>query len=167
MALKDLIFNKGGIGVSMTREETVERLNPLIKQHMELNHGYAYVTGHLREAKIGDQLNRLQKTARVDVGKLMETVFSAGGVAYNGVELEPDAYDLGDDDDTMLFALRDQEEALRDALAEEMDLNHHIRTLATLKLVHQHSQERLDYLKTITRKRRRPTGSGARSVEGE
>ncbi len=155
MSLKDLIFQKGGIGVSMSRRETVERLNPLIKQHMALNHGHNFVVAHLGARAVADDLAALQKVARVDVGKLMETVFSCGGVAYNGVDLEPEDFHLGDDDDAMLFELLDREQAFLQALTEELTQPHQIRTKAVLTLLQTNSQQRVTYLKEQTRRRRR------------
>lgn len=158
MSLKDLIFQKGGIGQSLSRQDTIDRLNPLIKQHMELNHAHNAVIGALSDADLGAALAAEQRIGRMDVGKLMETVFSAGGVAYNGVELEPSSYHLGDTDDDMLFELLDRETALRDAVDAEFKLDgleHQIRTKAILNNVLTHSQQRLDLLKTATKRRRR------------
>ena len=155
MSLKDLIFQKGGIGQSLSRQDTIDRLNPLIKQHMELNHAHNAVIGALSDADLGAALSAEQRIARMDVGKLMESVFSAGGVAYNGVELEPSSYHLGDTDDDMLFELLDRETALRDAEFKLNGLEHQIRTKAILSNVLTHSQQRLDLLKTATKRRRR------------
>ena len=154
MSLKDLIFQKGGIGVSLSRQETVERLNPLIQEHMALNHTYAYAINHTSEAEVSERLASFQKKARVDVGKLMETVLSAGGVAYNGVDMEPEDYTLNDDN--LLFELRDREKAWQDRLNDELsEHNHQIRTKAVLTLLRDNSAERLDYLRGLTRARRR------------
>lgn len=156
MSLKDLIFQKGGIGVSMSRSETVERFNPLIKRHMELNHYYTSAIRQLDDAEITARLSELQRTARMDVGKMMETVFSAGGTAYNGVELEPEAFSVDRDEDTMLFQLQELEENLQDALDDDLKLDHQIRSKAILEVVRTHSQERLNDLRGWTRGRRRP-----------
>jgi hypothetical protein len=153
--VKSALLKKGWAGRTLSRPETVERLNPLIKQHMALNHAYTYVINTCTEPDVTEALAASQKVARVDVGKLMETVFSCGGVAYNGVDLEPEDFALAPDDDAMLFALRDQEEAFRDALAEELTLEHQMRTRAVLTRLQTNSQKRLDYLK-INTKRRRP-----------
>lgn len=152
-----LIFNRGGIGTSMSRAETVEHINPLIEQHMRLNKSYDYAIDHLSDEEIVERLEALQKTARTDVGKLSETVLSAGGSAYNGVELRNETFDLGDDDTEILFQLRDREQEFQNALTEELDLNHQIRTEAILENVRAHSAERLDYLKGVTKTRHRRT----------
>lgn len=156
MGLKDLIFNKGGIGPAMSRRETVERLNPLIQRHMELNHNYNFVINHVTEPTVAATLSDLQKVARTDVGKLMETVFSCGGVAYNGVELEPEDFALSPDDDAMLFELRDHEAAFSELIEEDLELDHQIRSQAILNLVLTNSQKRLNVLKDLTKRRRRP-----------
>jgi hypothetical protein len=156
MGLKDLIFNKGGIGPSLSRRETIERLNPLIRQHMELNLYYNFVIDHITDPTVAASLSDLQKVARADVGKMMETVFSCGGVAFNGVELEPADYTLDGDDDAMLFALRDHEESFSETIEADLELDHQIRTKAILNLVLTNSQKRLNVLKTLTKRRRRP-----------
>ena len=155
MALKDLIFQKGGIGKAMSRQETVERLNPLIEQHMALNHYHNYVIEHTGEADIAERLATLQKRARMDVGKIMESVFSAGGVAYNGVAMDPEDFRLSEDDNEMLFDLFDRERAFRETLEDELELDHQIRTQAILNNVLANSNERLNFLKDITKRRRR------------
>jgi len=152
--VKSALLKKGWAGRTLSREETVERLNPLIKQHMALNHAYTYVVGACSEEDVAAALAGMQKTARIDVGKLMETVFSCGGVAYNGVDMEPEAFALDPEDNEMLFELRDQEQAFRDALAEELTLEHQMRTRAVLTRLQTNSQKRFDYLKVNTKKRR-------------
>lgn len=155
--LVKLLFNRGGIGPSMSRAETVERLNPLIEQHMRLNKSYNTAIEGLSDDDIVEQLSAFQKTARADVGKLAETVLSAGGTAYNGVDLRGVTFDLGGDDTDMLFALRDREQALHDDVTDELDNNHQMRTRAILEVVQNNSAERLDYLKGQTQRRNRRT----------
>lgn len=154
-----LLFNRGGIGPSMSRAETVERINPLIEQHMRLNRHYDVAIDMLQDTQIADRLRAFQKTARADVGKLGETVLSAGGVAYNGVELRDVTFDVGDDDTDALFTLRDREQALHDAVTAELDNNHQMRTRAILEVVQGNSAERLDYLKGVTKSRHRRTAA--------
>lgn len=153
--VKQVLLKKGWAGRTISRQETIERLNPLIEQHMALNHAYNYVIDGCTEQDVIDHLAGFQKIARVDVGKLMETVFSCGGIAYNGVDMEPEDYALDEEDTEMLFQLRDLEQAFRDALAGEDELEHQMRTRALLTLLQTNSQERLDYLKVNTKRRRR------------
>lgn len=154
-----LLFNRGGFGKSMSRAETIEHVNPLIEQHMRLNRNYAAAVDHASNNGVIGRLEALQKKARADVGKLAETVLSAGGIPYSGVDLRDETFDLGRDDSEVLFQLRDLEQALYDAVTEELDLNHHLRTQAILENVQANSRERLDYLKGVTKGRPRRTAT--------
>ena len=146
MGLKELFLNKGWAGRTLSRPETVERINPLIRRHHELNRSYDFAIAHLDDREAAERLNVLQRIARADVGKLSETVLSAGEVSYNGTELEPEHVDLGNDDGTILRDLVRLEEAFIGMLEDESRLEHQIRTRAILALVLQHSRERLDAL---------------------
>jgi hypothetical protein len=157
-SLVRLLFNRGGIGPSISRSETIERVNPLIEQHVRLNHHYEYVIQHSGDADAVATLKDLQKTARADVGKLSEIVFSCGGTAYNGTDLEPGDFDLGDDDTEMLFQLQDLEEAFKADVDREIDeVDHQIRTRAILEVVQKNSDERLTTLRTMTKRKHRQT----------
>ncbi|MDQ7039780.1 MAG: hypothetical protein Q9M35_02465 [Rhodothermus sp.] len=160
-SLKELIFNKGGIGKSLSRQETVERINPLIREHIALNHQHDYVIRTIDNAELADRLEQFQKIARVDVGKLAEVVFSAGGTAYSGVDMEPDDFNLGTDPAEMIHRLLQAEQHFLQLVAEELKLNHQIRTKATLNLVRQHSEERLRYLQKVARRYPKPASATA------
>ena len=155
----DFFLNKGGAGITMPRHETIGRVNPLIEAHVRLNHLYEDALRRLANRDVVGQLEAFQKIARADVGKLNETVFSAGGVAYNGTDVEPGSVTLGDggDDEDLLAALEDREAAFEEQLAGEFDLKpeHHIRTAAVLSVVRANSRSRQDYLKGFTKRRRR------------
>ena len=155
-SLKELIFNKGGIGKSLSRQETVERINPLIREHIALNHQHDYVIRTIGDAEIAERLEQFQKIARVDVGKLAEVVFSAGGTAYSGVDMEPDDFNLGTDPAEMIHRLLEAEQRFLQLVNDELKLNHQIRTKATLNLVRQHSEERLRYLQEVARRYPKP-----------
>lgn len=155
--LKRLIFNRGGIGKSLTRTETIERLNPILEQHVRLNRYYDSVIDHCSEPDIVERLEAFQKTARTDAGKLSETILSLGGVAYNGTDLRDETFDLGEDDDEMLSKLRDLEQEFHNTVQDERDLNHQMRTDAILQVVEENSADRLDYLKRIAKGRRTTT----------
>jgi len=158
--LTKLIFNRAGFGRYMSREETVAHFNPLIKQHMKLNLAYRDVTLRISRPSVAERLRGFRKVAEMDVGKLMEQVFSCGGTAYNGTDLEPDEVHLGDTDDEMLFNLMEQEQAIHDAFKKEAENNHHqIRADAVLNLVITNSEARLNYLQKMTRGRQRPKAS--------
>ena len=155
----DFILNKGGAGISMTRQETIDRINPIIEAYVRLNHIYEDALGRLANRDAVGQLEAFQKIARADVGKLNETVFSSGGVAYNGTDVEPGSVTLKEteNDEDLLSALEDQEAAFQDQIAPEFDLKpaHHIRTQAVLSIIRSNSQSRLDYIRGLTKRRRR------------
>ena len=158
MGLKDLLLNKGGAGRSLSRHESAERLDAVLRRHLELNYAHADVIRRVDEVDVARQLEHFQKKARADVGKLRETMYSFGSVAYTGTDLEPDDFHLGDGDE-MLFGLLDREQGLIDLVEGELALKgpgHQIRTKAILNHVLTNSQERLNYLKGLTRSRRRP-----------
>jgi len=84
--IKEAILNRGWAGKTITRAETVERLNPILLQFLKLNHNYQYVIRSHSDSALTDALKRVQKTARADVGKLSETVLSCGGTPENGTK---------------------------------------------------------------------------------
>ncbi len=158
MSLKQLIFNKGGIGPSLSRQETIDRLNPITRKHAELNHYYQHIIRRTDDAAHAAGLERLQRTARADAGKLRESIFSAGGTGYNGVDLEPEQFDLGNDPIEALIKLHNRENSFREEVDDALALDdppHRIQSRAILQNVSTHSSERLDYLKEQTRGHRR------------
>lgn len=158
MGLKDAFLQKGWAGYTISRQETVERLNPLLEKHIPVNRMYDAVIEHLGDSDYADQLRQQQRIARMNVGKLAETVFSSGGVAYNGTDLDPATFDAGNDEAGMLHRLHDLETDLLEALDAESDIEHQMRTRAVLDAVRTGTQERINLLETETRRRPRPAG---------
>jgi len=155
MRIKDVkaaLLKKGWAGRTLSRKETVDRLNPIIRDHMALNHTYNYVIQHCGNESQANLLSDIQKTARMDIGKLMETVFSCGGVAYNGVDMEPE--DFAPDTSDLLSALQEQETTFRDFLSAETAQEHQMRTRAVLQRLQRHSEDRLELLRTLKRQKR-------------
>lgn len=157
MGLKDLFLQKGWAGTTISRPETVERFNPLIKAHIHLNRYYDVAIKTIADADITATLSKLQKDARMQVSKMCETVYSNGGVAYNGTDVHPDDFVLEGDEDDMLFRLLDMEEKFRAAILAEGDIEHQMRSRAIFLNLEQNSALRLDYLKEQTKRRRRKT----------
>jgi len=150
--LKEALLGQGWAGKTITRAETVERVNPFVEQHIRLNHHHRAAIRALEDASKAKALEQLQKTARADIGKLSETVLSCGGSAYNGTDLEPEDFDAEGDDDTILTELADLESEFQDDLKAELDdVEHQMRTRAVLKVVRQNSTERLQVLRKMTR----------------
>ncbi|GAB5519287.1 MAG: hypothetical protein RhofKO_15380 [Rhodothermales bacterium] len=156
MGVKDLFLQKGWAGTTIDRPATVDRVNPLIERHLRLNHGYEYAIRTSTDAQFAAQLGLFQRIARMDAGKMAEIVYSNGGVAFNGTQLEANQFDLGTGD-AIAYQLLDAEQAFQDALQAEFDAgDHHMRTRGVLTAIQRNSAERLDYLKELTRGKTRP-----------
>lgn len=165
MGIKDAFLNKGWAGKTMSRPETIERINPLIRRHMELNHAYSYAINQVSEREAAGKLEAQQKTARADVGKLSETVLSAGGVAYTGVDIEPADYALADgtsssadasaNESAMIRRLGELEQQFQELLSDELNENHQIRTRAILSVVQANSHARIQFLRGLAKNRGR------------
>jgi hypothetical protein len=150
--IKEALLNRGWAGTTLSRSDTVEHLNPLIRQHIELNHHYGAAIRHCDDERVVDVLERLQKTARADVGKLSETVLSCGGTPYNGTDLSPEDFTLTGSLLDLFEKLHDLETDFNEALADELDLEHQMRTRGVLEAVKSNSQDRLNALKALHRR---------------
>lgn len=145
--IKETLLQRGWAGKTITRAETVNRLNPLLLQFLKLNHYYQNAIRSHGDAAVTDALERVQKSARVDVGKLSETILSCGGSPENGTDLEPGDFEVTADDVEMLAELRDLESAFNDALTEErQEIEHQMRTRGILEALKSNSTERLELL---------------------
>lgn len=150
--IKEALLNRGWAGKTLSRSETVEHLNPLIRQHIELNHHYGAAIRYCDDERVVDVLKRLQKTARADVGKLSETVLSCGSTPYNGTDLEPDDFTLTGTLLDLFQELHELETDFNKTLAEELDLEHQMRTQGVLEAVKSNSQDRLNALNALHRR---------------
>lgn len=148
--IKEVLLGRGWAGKTITRAETVERLNPLLLQFLKLNHNYQYVIRSHADSAVTDALKRVQKTARTDVGKLSETILSCGGTPENGTDLEPGDFNLGNDEREMLHQLEDLETEFHEALVHERsEIEHQMRTRGILEAVTSNSTERLELLSDL------------------
>ena len=151
------ILNKGGAGRYISREETAERLLPLVAQHNRLLQAYGYTLDRLDDTGAHERLDALMPYLRTHLAKLDETVYSAGGTPSNGTELEPGETGRGRSDAEMLYHLLDRERAYHDTLTDEIDAVHHQeRTRAILGHLARGSETRLEALRTLTNRLPRP-----------
>lgn len=149
--IKEALLNRGWAGKTISRAETVERLNKLLLQHLKLNHYYQYVIRSHSDPEVTEALARVQKTSRADVGKLSETILSCGGTAENGTDLDPDDFQLGPDELEMLSQLEDRETEYNGALTREIDeVEHQMRTRGILEAVRSNSTDRLELVRGLT-----------------
>lgn len=155
MGLKKAFLNKGWAGRTISRPETVDRFNPLLKAHHRLNFAYDFLINHVADIEVASILEAQQKTARTDIAKLSESVLSAGGVSYSGVDLDPESIHLSGNDGTMIQELLDLEQEFQSRLTDELELDHQIRSRAILSIVQANSAARLEYLRKLSRNYRR------------
>jgi len=145
--IKEALLNRGWAGKTISRAETVERLNPLLLQFLKLNHYYQSVIRTHSDRAVTEALQRVQKTARADVGKLSESILSAGGTPENGTDLEPEDFTLGGDDLDMLRQLKDLEADFNESITHErQEIEHQMRTRGILEALKSNSTERHDLL---------------------
>ncbi len=147
--IKELLLQKGWAGKTISREETVERVNPIIRQLLALNHQYDAFIRSLPAGPLRDRLESAQKTSRMDVGKLAETVFSCGGTAYSGTDLEPDSFSATDDRASAASDLTQRENSFVELLNGESGIEHQMRTRAILSVVKGNAEVRLELLKEV------------------
>lgn len=144
MGLKELLLQKGWAGRTISREETIERLNPIIRIMTEMLHSYAAVLD-IADAEDRPEIERVMKTLRADIGKVAETVFSCGGTAYSGTDLDPDDFAADGDE---WKGIRDAEDVLAAALREEQDVEHQMRTRAILAKVAENHEDRMKLIRS-------------------
>lgn len=154
--LKELLLQKGWAGKTISRQETIDRLNPIIEQHIRLNYAYDAAERNTKNTRFGAGIATHQKVARADVGKLAETVFSCGGTAYNGTELEPSDFDTRESDVAMVEHLLELEQGFQETLESEKKLEHQMRTRAILGVLKKNSDDRLDFLRETNKEIRKP-----------
>jgi len=143
--IKSLLLKKGWAGRTISRSETVARLNPLLERHVTLANLYEQVTD-LDDA-LSSELQGNLRRLRLDMGKIAETVFSCGGVAYSGVD-HPEVQHI---DDVLLAT----ERALHNALLQERrTINHQMRTEAVLQHCLDSCDMRLEFMNKYVRRLR-------------
>ncbi len=149
MGIKELLLNKGWAGRTLSRSETVDRINPVIRSLTTLMHRYDAAQNAL-DGEAAASFEDARKLLRGDLGKLSETVLSAGGAAYTGVDLEPMEPAEGNAS-PVLEALVDRENEFRIVLDVERKAEHQIRTRAVLETVSRNSSDRLKLLRELAR----------------
>ncbi|GAB5534777.1 MAG: hypothetical protein Rubg2KO_10260 [Rubricoccaceae bacterium] len=142
------ILNKGGAGRYISREESVERLQPMVVHQLDLVYLYDSAVSRLADSPAKTRLVSIMPNLRTELSKLYETVYSLGGTAPTGVERDALATDPGETDAERLGALVDAETAFGEALREEADAVHHQeRTRAILLHNADASSSRLSVLR--------------------
>lgn len=144
------ILNKGGAGRYISREESVERLRPMMERHLDLLQAYDRELAALPAGPAKEQIEAMMPYLRTETAKISETVLSLGGATKTGVDREPLAPAPGLADRKRVELLIDDERDFARTLREEVDVVHHQeRTRAILTHNAEASDSRLDLLRGI------------------
>ncbi len=146
MGIKELFLQKGWAGRTIDRDETVDRFNPIIRVMNELMQFYLAAAEASEDDARRAAIDASLRTLRMDIGKMCETVFSSGGVAYNGIDLNPEDFRLGTAISGRILA---QEAKLESALEEETNIEHQMHSRAILGVVTENQKERLHSLRGL------------------
>jgi hypothetical protein len=138
MGIKEIVLKKGWAGRTISRQETAERVNPLVGELIGLMCLYGDMSGADTE-----QWKRPISVLKMDVGKLCEVVNSNGGHALTGAD-ENFQEDGSFSTDTIL----EREKAFGELLRAEKQFEHQMRTRAILDVVAVNSADRV---KTLSR----------------
>ena len=143
------ILNKGGAGRYVSREESVERLQPIAQHHLELLAAYDAALAATPDGPARERLQAVAPYLRTETNKVYETIFSLGGTAPTGAHGMPVA-NLGTTESDRFKALREAEKRFASALRDEVDAVHHQeRTRAILEHNARASDSRLGVLRDI------------------
>lgn len=142
MGIKELFLQKGWAGRTIDRAATIDRMNPIIRTLNELMQLYIAASEAESKQAIEDSL----RTLRMDIGKMCEVVFSCGGVAYSGTDLETGQFRLGSGQSEAIAA---KEQALRSALEAEARIEHQMRTRAILHNIDINQKTRMEAVRGL------------------
>lgn len=146
MGIKDLLLQKGWAGRTIDRAETIDRINPMIRTMNELMHLYIAAGENTKNADLKQGVEDSLRTLRMDIGKMCEIVFSCGGVAYSGTDLETEDFRLGEG---LSDAIEAKEQVLRSALDEESNIEHQMRSRAILLNVDNNQKTRMNAVRGL------------------
>ncbi|MFN3598110.1 MAG: hypothetical protein ACK41D_12680 [Rubricoccaceae bacterium] len=116
------LLGRGGAGRYLSRAESVQRLLPLVERGNVLLQRYAHLLEAMPEGFERERIAAIVPFVRTDVSKLYELIFSLGGTAPTGVDMQTRPLERAADP---LAAAREAEQAFHDALRDEIDAVHH------------------------------------------
>ncbi len=147
-ALRPLL-NKGGAGRYISRAESVERLQPIARRHLDLLMAYDAHLGALPDGPAKMEIEAMMPYLRTEVSKMSETILSLGGTPPSGAGETAAVAAAGADRDRIQGFL-DAEKDFGGALRDEVDVVHHQeRTRAIIEHNADASQARIELLRGI------------------
>lgn len=144
MGIKNLFLKQGWAGKTIGRAETIERLNPILQTANELMQHLIGVAASSADSDVKSRIETALRTLRMDIGKLCETVFSCGGVAYSGTDLHP-----ADFRESSVADVTRVESVLADQLSAESKIEHQMRTRAILGVLAENQYARKNNLRNL------------------
>lgn len=146
MSIKDLILQKGWAGKTISRAETADRVNRLIRPLVELLRLYNAAIADTGDSANLSAVQQVMPILRADIGKLAETVHSAGAVAYSGAEQTDVSFaELEIDWSNVL----ENEAVYSERVSDEKAIEHEMRTRAVLANIVANSVRRQELVKQI------------------
>lgn len=146
MGIKELFLQKGWAGRTIDRAATIDRINPMIRTLNELMQLYIAASEAESKPAMKQAIEDSLRTLRMDIGKMCEVVFSCGGVAYSGTDLETGQFRLGNGQSEAIAA---KEQALRSALEAEARIEHQMRTRAILHNIDINQKTRMEAVRGL------------------
>lgn len=143
------LLNKGGAGRYISREESVERLQPIAQRHLDLLMAYDAHLGELPDGPARQEVEAMMPYLRTEVAKMSETILSLGGTPPSGAGVPASTAGAASDRDRLQGFL-DAEKDFSGALRDEVDVVHHQeRTRAIIEHNADASQARIELLRGI------------------
>lgn len=147
MGIKELVLRKGWAGKTISRDETAERLNPLLRSLIELMHTYSSALETCDAGQEARTVDEFLSVLRTDIGKMSETIHSCGLPAYSGTDIEPGSFPVGPDGWQEVL---NRESIFMASLKGEKSVEHHMRTRAIIGAVMANSIARQDVLQKLS-----------------
>jgi hypothetical protein len=143
----------------VSRQETADRLRPHVARGLDLLKLYTAVLPRVEDREVAHRLSPLMPFFRTELGKLYEAIFSAGGSAPTGVDVDFETAIEGTARDPLGILVASEREFGR-GVTDEIDAVHHQeRTRAILKAIAAGSNGRMDVLRELAG--RRPPRAGS------
>ncbi len=119
------ILNKGGAGRYISREASIERLTPIVDEHLRLFATYEAALDGMEATHDKAAIEALLPFYRTEMAKIYETMFSLGGSASTGAHGAPEVDPVGSTTAERVKAIIKAENEFQDKLSAEVDAVHH------------------------------------------
>ena len=146
MGIKKLFLKQGWAGKTIGRSETIDQLNPIIRTMNLVMQCLGSLSASSPDSDQRVRIEAALRTHRMDIGKMCETVFSCGGIAYSGTDLSPSDFASASSEQYVQL-----EAVLAGQLEAEKKIEHQMRTRAILGVLEENLRSRKNTLRNLTR----------------